>query len=139
MLTQVGEAPIDELPRRRGDEHLAAVARRRDPRRPMDVRADVTLLALQRRARVHPHPHPDWAARERLGRLGRGRERAGRGGEGVEQGVPLRVNLDAAVRGKRLAQHSAMFRERVGVGLCAQLVEKLRRPFDVGKNEGDGP
>jgi hypothetical protein len=50
----------------------------------------------------------------------------------------LGVDLDAAVAGERLAQDAPVLRQSLGVGLRAELVQKLRRTLDVGEEEGDG-
>jgi hypothetical protein len=87
---------------------------------------------------VDAHADPDRPGGERL--LGRCRraQRTGRGGKGDEEGIPLRVDLDAAVDAERGAQDAAVLRERLGVGFGAQLVQQLRRALDVGEDEGDG-
>ena len=53
---------LDERSRRRRDEHLAAVAGRRDPRRAMHFRADVALVGDERRPGVHADSHANRAA-----------------------------------------------------------------------------
>ena len=55
---------LDEIARRRREEHLAAVAGRADPGAEVDVLADVALLRQVRRARVQTHAHDDRAARQ---------------------------------------------------------------------------
>ena len=136
MLAEVAElAGVDERRRRRRDEHLPAVTGGRDPRRAVDVRAHVALLRQQRRAGVQAHPHRQL---ELLLRLARGLERARRGREGDEERVALRVDLDAAVPLERLAQDAPVLGERARVVLRAELVQKPRRPLDVGEEEGDG-
>ena len=66
------------------------------------------------------------------------RERPGRRREGEEEGVALRVDLDAAVASARLADDAAVLGERLRVGLGAELVQQPRRALDVGEEEGDG-
>ena len=109
-----------------------------DPGRAVDVAADVALLGEERRAGVHadraPGSGPDASAR----RCGGCRERGGRGREGEEEGVALRVDLDPALGGARVADHAAVLGERLRVGLGAELVQELRRALDVGEEEGDG-
>ena len=65
-------------------------------------------------------------------------ESAGRCREREEEGVSLRVDLDATVVGTRLAYHRAVVGERVRVPLRAELVQQRRRAFDVREDEGDG-
>ena len=139
VLAEVGERrPLDELGGRMREEDLAAVAGGGDARGEVDVVADVALLGDERRARVQADPHLDRARRERLGhRRGRG-ERPGARREGEEEGVALRVDLDPALGGARLADHAAVLGERLRVRLGAELVQQLRRALDVGEEEGDG-
>src|SRR2546423_13074309 len=103
----------------------------------MDIDADVALLGHERLAGVDSHSHADRAGPE--GAL------AGlRGGEGVlrarerdEEGVSLRVDLDAAVTLEGLPQHAAVLGEDVRVSI-AQLLQQAWRALDVGEEEGDG-
>ena len=52
----------DERSGRRGEQHLAAVTGRADPRGAVDVDPDVPLLAHDRLAGVHAHPHAELLA-----------------------------------------------------------------------------
>jgi hypothetical protein len=59
----------------------------------------------------------------------RGRlESVGCRGEGDEEGIALRVHLDSALRGARLAHDPAVLGERSRVRLRSQLVQQPRRP-----------
>ena len=64
--------------------------------------------------------------------------RSRRGWEREEEGVSLRVDLDAALGRARLAHDPPVLGERLRVGLCAELAQELRRSLDVGEEEGDG-
>ena len=66
------------------------------------------------------------------------RERPWRGREGEEEGVALRVDLDAALGGAGLPDHAPVLGERLRVPLGAELVQQPRRALDVGEEEGDG-
>ncbi len=78
-------------------------------------------------------------AEERLAALlGRG-DRLARVRERVEERVALGVDLDAVVSRERLAEEPAVLGERLRERLGPELVEKLRRPLDVGEQEGDDP
>ena len=136
MLAEIAELGVDQRRGRRRDDDLAAVRGRRDPRRAVHVDADVALVADQRRARVQAHAHTDRPRHHGLS-FGRGRERARRRGERDEEGVALRVDLDAVVVGKRLAQQPAVLGERVRVLLGAELLLEPGRALDVGEQEGD--
>ena len=60
VLAQVAqERPVDQRAGGGGDEHLAPVARRRDPGCPVHVDTDVALLREQGRTGVEAHAHPD--------------------------------------------------------------------------------
>ena len=70
------------------------------------------------------------------------RFRGGRNGFGGarkrdEEGVPLRVDLDARVLREGIPQNPPVLGEEVGV--CRPvLLEEPRRALDVGEEEGDG-
>ena len=75
---------------------------------------------------------------ERLGQRLTQLKSARRGGEGEEEGVSLRVHLDAVVRGARLSDDSPVLGECFRVRLCAELVQQPRRSLNVREEEGDG-
>jgi hypothetical protein len=105
MLPQVYELDLDKLRARRRNEHLAAVANRRQSGGPVDIAAEVPLLCEERRARVQPDPHLDRPGCQRLvHRLG-GYKRTRRGREREEERVTLCVNLDSAPLCARLTDH----------------------------------
>ena len=105
-----------------------------DPGGTVNVGADVALAGQQRRPGMEPHPHGD---RECLLRLARGGQRPGRGREGNEEGVALRVHLDAAVGGKGLPEHLPVPGELLGVPLRAELFQQPGGALDVREQEGD--
>jgi hypothetical protein len=139
VLAQIRQPRLNQRTRRRRDEHLAAVADRGDPRRPMHVHAHVALLGQERRPRVHAHPRADRAGGEALTRFGRGGERTRSGEERVEECVSLRVHLDAAVGGERLPHQPSMLCQRRRVPLRPQLVQELRRPLHVREEKRHRP
>ena len=106
---------VEEAARRLGEDDLPAVCGRGDARGAVDVDADVALVGHERLAGVDPHAHADRAALERVARLGGGGDRVGGAREGDEEGVALRVDLDAAVRGERLPQRAAVLGEELRV------------------------
>jgi hypothetical protein len=55
-----------------------------------------------------------------------------------EEGVSLRVDLDARVVRKGSSQHTPVRCENIDI-LVAELVEQTSRPLDVGEEEGDSP
>ena len=65
------------------------------------------------------------------------RQRSRRGREREEEGVTLRIDLDATFSGARLPDDAAVLGERLGVALGAERVQELRRALDVGEKESD--
>ena len=138
MLAEIPQAVCLCEHRGRGrDEHLPAVSRRGDARRAMNVRTDVALVGEERRPRVQSHTHPDPAGGERLGEGFGSRECSQRRWEGEEEGVALRIDLDAAFRGAGLPHELTMLGKHLRIGLGAELVQEPRRAFDVGEEERD--
>ncbi len=150
VLAEVAERDSFELVvvehgrcRLRGED-LPAVTGRHDPRGAVHAHPVVAaLLGEVRLAGVQAHAHAQLGAlgpvvrRERaLTVRGRG-GRVARAGEDVEEGVALRVDLLAAVRGERLAEEALVRLEHAAVAV-AQLFQQLRRSLDVGEEEGDG-
>ena len=120
------------------DQHLAAVARGGDPRGAMDVRARRSPLAVTSGSRCGS------PIRTRIGPAAsapaprRGSHDGVRGvGEGDEERVALGVDLDAAVRAERLAQHRDARPARSAYA-PPELVQQPRRALDVGEQERDG-
>jgi hypothetical protein len=87
---------------------------------------------------VHADPHLHRPGGKGVSAVSGRRERLDRIGERIQEGVPLRVDLDSLVSREGLTQQTAMLGERVDVALLAQLLDQPRRPFDVGEEEGDG-
>ena len=139
VVAQVAESLVsNQAGRRRRNEHLAAVADCGNPCRPMDVCPDVALAGDEWRSRVDAHAHPDWPGGQRGQRSGRRLERARRRRERDEEGVPLRVHLDAAVGAECLSKEAAMLCQRLGVRLLPKLMQEPRRTLDVGEEKRDG-
>ena len=138
MLAKIRQLSVDERARRLRHEHLAAVTGGGDPRRQMDVLADIALPTDVRAPGMHAHAHADRTGRQRPLGLAGGLDRLGRRRERNEERVPLSVDFDAAPRSARLADDATMLGERVGICLCAELAQKPRRSFYVGEEEGDG-
>ena len=113
------------------------MARGCDTRREVHVVSHVALVGDERGARVQADAQADrpWCERGR-DRLGR-RRRSRSGWEREEEGVSLRVYLDAALGAHSLADDPAMLGERVRVCLCAELAQEPRRSLNVGEEEGD--
>ena len=121
----------------RAHQHLPTMPRRGNPRRTMHLHADVARLTQRDLTRVHTHPHSDTRRSQRLLRRGRGGKRVRRPRKRHEERIASRVDLDPAVRSPRLPAHTMMLRKKSPVCLHSELVEKTRRPFDVGEHEGD--
>ena len=128
---------VEERGGRFGEQHLAAVGKRRDSRAAVDVDAHVALRGHRRRACVDAHADAYRPGLQRRLRLTRGGRRALRGRKRDEERVALRVDLDAAVCGERLAQKAPVLRERLGVRVWSERVQQPRRALDVREQERD--
>src|SRR4051812_17595756 len=117
---------VCECGRRAGYEDLAAVPRGCDARRAMDVYADVSLLAEQRRSRVQAHADANRSGGERLLRLRCGCQGPRRRRERDEERVTLRIHFGPVVPAAGLADDASMPSERLRVLVCADLVEEGR-------------
>ena len=125
-----------------GDEHLPAGGERPDPGGPVQGRAVVVAVALERLARVDRDPHPQAEpGRPRLGQdpgadVEGGEHGVARPREDGEGGVALALGLDQAAVGPvdhladELVVAGERVRHRVGLGL-----PQRRRALDVGEEE----
>ena len=96
VLAELGEVAVDERPCRGRHDDLSAVPGGGDAGSPVELPAGIALAGQKRLPRVQAHPYPDRSALERL--LPPSGRREGLSGvpEGVQEGVALRVDLDAA-------------------------------------------
>src|SRR5439155_12312154 len=138
VLTEVTQLDVaaEQVACRLGDQHLPAVPGRRDPGRTMDIDPDVSLLGDDRLACVQAHAYANRPLAQRLLGVRRCCERVLRTPKGDEEGVTLRVDLDAVVAVKDLAQKAPVVGERVDVAV-AELMVQPRRAFDVREEERD--
>src|SRR5205085_1149686 len=133
----------EQRARRLRDEYLPAVAGGGDARSSHHVDPEVALVAEARFAGMEPHAHADGrAARPRMVaqpalRVDRRADRVARAWEREEERVALRVDLGPAVRRERLAHDPPVLPRDLGV-VVAELLQQLRRAFDVGEGERDG-
>ena len=146
VRTEVDELDaVEQRPRRPGDKDLPAMPGGHDPRRAMDVHADVVRRDGERLAGVDPDPDPDLDAgrparpRERQLSVGRRGDRVLRSGECHEQGVALLVHRIAGVSLECPKQQPPMELQHAGVGVRTKPLQELRRALDVGEQERDGP
>ena len=102
-------------PRRRGDDDLAAVPTRRDPRRVVDVETDVALVGSERLARVETHSHPHRSGRQRGLPFDGGCGCVAGRAEHEEERISLRVHLDPVVAVESVAEQSSMLGEQICV------------------------
>jgi hypothetical protein len=115
---------------------LAAVRGAHDPRCPMHVDADVSLVGHDRLTGVDADPHARWSGSECVLDRARSEDSVARAGECDEERVALGVHFDSAVLQERLAHHAAVFGEHLRVAL-AELVQKARRALDVREQQRD--
>ena len=138
MQAEVAERfAVEEGGRRRRQDRLAAVGERSHARAAVHVDADVALGAELGSSGVQADAHADRPVRERLAACPSCVGCAPGGREGDEEGVALRVDLDAAVGRERLAQRAPVLGERFAVRVRAELPEQARRALDVGEEERD--
>ena len=136
----LGKLVPEQSPRRLGEEDLAAVPCGADARRADDVEPEIALIADRGLAGVQTHPH---AHRLLLGPrvIGEGALSSDRAGDGVprprervEEGVPLCVDLCAALVAEMLPQKQAMVADDIAVGV-PELLEEPRRALDIGEEK----
>ena len=139
VLAEVSEVmPIEELGRRLREDDLAPIRRASHARGKMDVVAHVALVGHERSARMQADAEVDGARCKRIGH----HSCCGYGprcrGEGEEERVALRVDLDSALGRARTAHDGAVLGQNGGVPLRTELVQELRRSLHVGEEEGHG-
>ena len=134
MHAQVADVRVHERTGRLRQQHLAAVADGGDPRALVHVEADVPLLGQPRLARVQPHPHADRPVGQRALAVSGSGDGVRRAGEGDEERITLRVDLDALVLGKRRAESPPMLVQRLPV-VVAELVQQPRRALHVREQQ----
>jgi hypothetical protein len=71
---------------------------------------------------MYAHANADRLFGESVATVPRSRKRRARVAEGDEEGIPLGIDLDAAVGGERRAQHSAMILQRLPITIGAELM-----------------
>ncbi len=107
-----------------------------DPRRAVQVDADVAVVPHEWLARVHAEADADGALGERLLRLGGRLDGIHGTREDGEQRVALAVDDGAVVSGHRVVQDSPVRLERLRVRLRPELVQQGRRTLDVREHHG---
>ena len=134
MHAEVADVRVDERTGRLRQQHLPAVADGGDPRALVHVEADVPLLRQPRLARVQPHPHAYRPVGQRALAVRGSGDGVRRAGEGDEERVTLRVDLDALVVGKGGAESPPMLVQRLPV-VVTELVQQPRRALDVREQQ----
>ena len=142
----VAEIRPREHRRRLRQQHLPAVRRGRDPGGAVDVDPHIVGACLGARGRsfsgVHPHAHTDRGAMregrrtESALRRRRPTDRLRGDGEHHEERVALDADLDAVL--ERITEQARMHRKDLVKSLRAQLVQELRRAFDVREEKREG-
>jgi hypothetical protein len=103
----------------------------------MDVDSHVALVREERHSGVQTHTNTNRAGHERLGQFGCGGESGRRCCECEKERVALGVDLHSVVTVTCLADNLPVRGKRLGISLCSQVVQELRRPLDIGEEEGD--
>ena len=120
------------------DQDLTPVPRRGDARGAVHIDTDIALGSEHRLACVNSHSNSNHAALKSALTVTRSIESIACARERDEEGVSLRVHLDARVIREGSPQHTSVRRESMDI-LVAELVEQTSRPLDVGEEEGDSP
>lgn len=130
---------LDQPDRVGRDHHLAPVATRTDPGCPMHVDSHVMPVDEQRFSGVDPNA-------DSIRAVGQGGLHRCRTCDGVpcrrehaEERVPLRVDLNASELDERDTNDFPVPPQGLAVRFGTELAEELCRPFDVRKEECDGP
>ena len=131
---QVANSRVHERTGRLRQEHLPAVPDRGDPRPLVHVEADVSLLCQPGLARVQPHPNANRSIRQRTLAIGRGGNGIRRAGEGDEERIALRVDLDALVLRERRPQTPPMLLQRLAIAVL-ELAQQPRRALHVREQQ----
>jgi hypothetical protein len=108
-----------------------------DASRPVHFDPDVSLVDDFWRSGVDSDANPDRARGETFYRGGCRRESTRRRRESNKEGIPLRIDLDAAIRAERFAQDAAMLHQGRRILNGAQAVQQLRRTLNVREEEAD--
>jgi hypothetical protein len=125
-----------------GDDDLPAVRRGGDPRRPVNVGADVAFGDEMRRPGVDAHANADLSACEvflRVLRLCRRGNRCLRCSKRDEEPVTLGVHFHTTVASEGLAQGSSVLGKCLGVRIGPERPQQVRRALDVREEECHGP
>ena len=131
---EVADVRVDERTGRLRQEHLPAVPDGGDTRTLVHVEADVTLVRQPRLARVQPHAHANRPAGKCALAVRSSGDRVRRAGEGDEERITLRVDLDALVLGKRRAESPPMLVQRLPV-VVAELMQQPRRALHIREQQ----
>ena len=142
VVTEIhdGDVVAEQLACHRRDDDLAAVCRGADPRPDRQVDPEVVpAFGDLRLSGVEPHAHPYRIIEAGESSLSpdRGRDGFARARECREEGVALRVDLDAAVCGDDTAECPPMRLEHVAVAVAVRCCE-LGRALDVGEQQRHG-
>jgi hypothetical protein len=95
---------------------------------------DVTLFRQAGLARVQAHPHPNRATDKSTLAVRSRRDRVRRAGEGDEERISLRVDLDALVLSERRAESPPMLVQCLPI-VIAQLVQQPRRALHIREQQ----
>ena len=138
VLAEVADGDrLEETAGRLGEDDLPAVGGGGDPRRAVDVDADIALVGHDRLARVDPHADADRAVLEGVPRFGGGLDSFGGARETRRRRHPPACRPRRPSAARTRPQDPPVLGEEVGIGRPV-LLEEPRRALDVGEEEGDG-
>ena len=134
MHAEVADIRVHQCTGGLRQKHLPPMPDGGDPRALVHVEADVSLLGKPRLASVHPHPHAYRPIGKCALALRSGGDGVRRAGEGHEECVTLRVDLDALVVGEHTAESPPMLVQRLSV-VVSELVQQPRRALHVREQQ----
>jgi hypothetical protein len=131
MNPKITQLDVHERSRCRRHEDLATVSSAHDPRRSVDIDADVPIVRNEWLAGVNTDPNACPTISESVLRAAGSNNCVARSGEREEEGVSLRVDLDAPCGGARLPDDAPVLGQGLRVDLGAERMQESRRSLDV--------
>src|SRR5439155_26695112 len=112
------------------EDDLPSVCSGSDPRRAVNVDADVAFVRHDRLARVDTHAYADLTGFELPPRFGSRSNGVAGSRKSDEERIALRVDLDTGVLGECVSEDTPVLGEQIGVSRSV-LLQESRRALDV--------